>query len=172
MEALTPLMIKMAVGAAQMNGKPIVFIPLHKGADGFLSDEQFKKFYWPTLREVMLGLIEEGCIPFPAAEGGYNSRLEVIKDLPKGKTLWMFDQTDMARAKKAIGNSACILGNVPLDLLSVGTPEQMRHYVKELIGTAGKDGGFILGNGAFFDDVKPENLKAMMETGREYGAYS
>ena len=171
MEALTPLMIKMAVGAAQMNGKPIVFMPLHKGADGFLSEEQFKTFYWPTLRKVMMGLIEEGCVPFPAAEGGYNSRLEVIKDLPKGKTLWMFDQTDMARAKKILGNTACMLGNVPLDLLGVGTPQQVKEYVKKLIETAGKDGGFILANGAFFDNVKAENLKAMMEAGREYGAY-
>jgi hypothetical protein len=171
MEALTPLMIKMAVGSAQMNGKPIVFIPLHKGADGFLSDEQFKKFYWPTLREVMMGLIEEGCVPFPAAEGGYNSRLEVIKDLPKGKVLWMFDQTDMARAKKILGGTSCLLGNVPLDLLGVGTPQQVKEYVKKLIESAGKGGGFILANGAFFDDVRPENLKAMMEAGREYGAY-
>ena len=28
---------------------PIVFMPLHKGADGFMSDEQFQTFYWPTL---------------------------------------------------------------------------------------------------------------------------
>jgi hypothetical protein len=73
MEALVPLMIKMGVGAAQTTGVPIIFMPLHKGADGFLSDEQYKKFYWPTLRKVMLGLIEEGCIPFPAAEGGYSA---------------------------------------------------------------------------------------------------
>jgi hypothetical protein len=172
MEALTPLMIKMAVGGTQMSGKPIVFIPLHKGADGFLSDEQFKTFYWPTLRKVMMGMIEEGCVPFPAAEGGYNSRLEVIKDLPKGKTLWMFDKTDMARAKEILGDTACLLGNMPLDLLTVGTPEQTREYARKLIETAGKGGGFILGNGAFFDNVNPENLKAMMEAGREYGAYS
>jgi hypothetical protein len=57
MERLTPLMIKMGVGVAKMNGQPVVFMPLHKGADGFMSDEQFKKFYWPTFREVMMGLI-------------------------------------------------------------------------------------------------------------------
>jgi len=172
MEAITPLMIKMGVGAAMMNGKPLVFMPLHKGADGFLSDEQFKTFYWPTFRKVMMGLIEEGCVPFPVAEGGYNSRLEVVKDLPKGKVLWMFDQTDMAQAKKTVGKTACISGNVPLDLLSVGTPEQVSDYVKKLIETAGKGGGYILTNGAFFDEIRPENLKAMMEAGREYGAYS
>ncbi len=171
MEVLTPLMIKMGVGAAQATGKPLIFIPLHKGADGFLSDEQFKKFYWPTLREVILGLIEGGCIPFPAAEGGYSSRLEVVKDLPRGKTLWMIDLTDMADAKRTIGQNACLLGNVPTSLLNLGTPEDVREYVKRLIEVAGKDGGLIVANGAFFDDAKPENVKAMVEAAKEYGVY-
>ena len=131
MDRLTPLMIKMGVGAAQMNGKPLIFMPLHKGADGFLSDEQFKKFYWPTFRKVMMGLIDEGCIPLPAAEGDCNTRLEVIQDLPKGKTLWMIDQSDMAKAKKTLGKVACLAGNVPSALLNLGTPQQVKDYVKE-----------------------------------------
>ena len=171
MEALTPLMIKMGVDAAQMNAKPVIFIPLHKGADGFLSDEQFKRFYWPTLRKVLMGLIEEGCVPLPVAEGGYNTRLEVIKDLPKGKTMWMFDTTDMAKAKKTIGTVACITGNMPNDVLAVGTPQQVKDHAKKLIDTASKGGGYIMTNGAFFDRVKPENLKAMVDFTKEYGVY-
>ncbi|MBN1428234.1 MAG: hypothetical protein JXB07_07605 [Anaerolineae bacterium] len=171
LDALVPLMIKMAVGAAIMNGKPIIFMPLHKGADGFLSDQQFRTFYWPSLRKVLLGLIDEGCVPLLAAEGGYNSRLEVIKDLPRGKVIWMFDQTDMAEAKRVLGDTACIFGNVPLSLLSVGTPEQVKAYCKDLIDTAGQGGGFIMANGAFFDDIKGENLKAMIDFTKEYGVY-
>jgi len=171
MEALTPLMIKMGVGSAQATGHPLIFIPLHKGADGFLSDEQFKKFYWPTLREVILGLIEGGCVPLPAAEGGYSSRLNVVKDLPKGKTVWMIDQTDMAEAKETLGRNACLLGNVPSSLLNLGTPQEMKDYVKKLIDAAGKGGGLIVGNGAFFDHAKPENVKAMVDFTKEYGAY-
>jgi len=87
LEALTPLMIKMGVSTSRMTGNPIVFIPLHKGADGFLSDEQYRTFYWPTFRKLLMGLIEEGCVPFSYAEGGYNSRLETIKILPRGKTI-------------------------------------------------------------------------------------
>jgi len=171
MEAVTPLMIKMGVGAAQMTGIPIIFIPLHKGADGFLSDEQFKKFYWPTLRKVILGLIEEGCVPSPDAEGGYNSRLKIVKDLPKGKTLWRIDQSDMVKAKETLGENACLIGNVPSAMLYLGTPQEVRDYAKKLIDTAGKGGGFILSNGAFFDHAKPENVKAMVETAKEYGVY-
>jgi uroporphyrinogen-III decarboxylase len=171
LEALTPIMIGMGLGAAQQTGNPVIFMPLHKGADGFLSDEQFKQFYWPTLRAVIIGLIEGGCIPFLAAEGGYNSRLEVIRDLPKGKTIWMFDQADMAKVKEIVGDTLCIFGNVSSTMLQLGTPEEVKAYCKHLIDIVGKDGGFILGNGAFFDQAKPENLQAMVEFSKEYGRY-
>lgn len=168
MEALVPLMIRMGVGAAQQTGHPIIFIPLHKGADGFLSDEQYRKFYWPTLRAVMVGLIENGCVPLPAAEGGYGSRLEVIRDIPKGSTLWMIDQTDMVKAKQALDGIACVLGNVPMDMLSMGTPEQVKEYADYLIQNANGNGGFIMGNGAFFDQAKPENVLAIVETAKAH----
>lgn len=171
LDVITPLMINLGVNTAKMNAKPLIFIPLHKGADGFLSDAQFRKFYWPSLKKVMLGLVAEGCVPFPVAEGGYNSRLEVIKDFPKGKALWMFDQTDMAKAKKALANTACVMGNVPLDLLSVGTPQQVQDYCKKLIDTCARDGAYVMSNGAFFDDVKAENVKAMVDFTKEYGVF-
>jgi hypothetical protein len=150
---------------------PVIFMPLHKGADGFMSDEQFKTFYWPSLRATLLGLIEEGFIPFLFAEGRFGSRLEAIMDLPKASTVWLFDQTDMARAKETIGTVACIQGNVPLSLLYAGTPEETADYVRKLIDVAGKGGGFVLDAGAVADDGKDENLRAMIETAWEYGRY-
>ncbi len=171
LDAITPIMINMGLGAAQQTGNPLIFMPLHKGADGFMSDEQFKTFYWPTLRKVIMGLIEGGCIPFVAAEGGYNTRLEVIKDLPRGKTLWMFDKTDMDRAKKVVGDTICLWGNMPSSLLQLGSPQEVRDYAKRLVDTAGKGGGFIMANGSFFDHAKPENIKAMVEFTKEYGVY-
>ncbi len=171
MERLMPIMIKMGVSAAKMNGQPLVFMPLHKGADGFMSDEQFRKFYWPTLREVMMGLIAEGVVPNPAAEGKWVTRMEIMQDLPKGKTLWMIDQSDIARVKKTVGQVACLYGNVPSALLALGTPQEVKDYVKKCIDAASKGGGFILSNGAFFDHAKAENVKAMVDFAKEYGVY-
>jgi hypothetical protein len=171
LEVITPIMIGMGLGSAQQTGNPVIFMPLHKGADGFMSDDQFKTFYWPTLKAVIEGLIEGGCIPFIAAEGGYNSRLEVIRDIPKGKTIWMFDQTDMAKAKEIVGDTLCLWGNISSTMLKIGSPEDVKDYAKKLIDTAGKGGGFIMANGAFFDHAKPENIKAMIEFTKEYGRY-
>jgi hypothetical protein len=171
MEVMTPIMIKMGASAAKANGSPIVFIPLHKGADGFLSDKQFKTFYWPTLKKLMLGLIEEGCVPFPWAEGGYNSRLEAVKDMPKGTVLWGFDTTDMAKVKEVLGGTQCIAGNMPIDLLNLGTVQQIRETAKNLIDVCGKGGGYIMMSGAVIEDAKPENVKAMIDSTKEFGVY-
>jgi hypothetical protein len=171
MEAITPLMIKMGVGSAQLNGMPIIFVPLHKGADGFLSDAQFKKFYWPTLKKVLMGLIDEGVVPLCAAEGGYNSRLEIIKDLPKGTTLWMIDQSDIFKAKKSLGAVACLAGNVPSSLLNLGSVQQVKDYVKKLVDNCAPGGGYMVCNGSFFDEANAENVHAMVDFAKEYGVY-
>jgi hypothetical protein len=170
-ERLTPLMIELGVSSARSAATPLVLMPLHKGADGFMSDEQYKTFYWPTLRRVLLSLIDEGLIPMLFAEGSYNSRLEIVRDLPKGKVVWRFDQTDMARAKEILGDRACIYGNVPTAILSTGTPDDVKAYCKQLIDVAGKGGGFILSPGASIDTAKLENVWAMIEFTKEYGIY-
>lgn len=169
-ERMTPFMIKAGVRAASINNNPIIFMPLHKGADGFMSEDQFLTFYWPTLKKTAIGLMNEGCVPLLFAEGGYNSRLEIVKDLPKGKAIWWFDQTDMTRAKEVLSESVCIAGNVPLSILCTGTTGDVEAYCKDLIDSAGKGGGFILSTGAGMDLTKPENVKAMIDFSKEYCA--
>lgn len=78
-----------------------------------MSVEQFQTFYWPSLRKVIMGSIDDSFVPYVFAEGAYNSRLETIRDLPAGRTVWHFGQTNMRRAKEALGGVACIQGNVP-----------------------------------------------------------
>jgi uroporphyrinogen-III decarboxylase len=171
-ERLTPIMVKSGIAAARTGGSPFIFIPLHKGADGFMSEEQFLTLYWPTLRQLLIGLIDQGLVPIPFGEGSYNTRLEIISDLPKGKTVWIFDRTDMGQAKETIGKVACLQGNVPLSLMCAGTPDEVRDYCKNVIEVAGKGGGYILSTGAGLQGAKPENLKALIDAGREFGVYN
>jgi uroporphyrinogen-III decarboxylase len=172
-ERLVPMAIEMGVRSTTNNNNPICFIPLHKGADGFMSNKDFETFYWPTLKAVILGLIEQGVVPYMFVEGGYNQRLDIIadRDIPAGKTIWIFDQTDMKEVKKRFNGWACFGGNVPASLLLAGTPEQVADCVKDLIDNVGQDGGFILSTGAVTDDAKAENLHALIDTGKAYGKY-
>ncbi|MCX7858295.1 MAG: uroporphyrinogen decarboxylase [Deltaproteobacteria bacterium] len=170
-ERLTPLAIKQGVRGANTSGVPVIFIPLHKGADGFMSDEQFRKFYWPSLLATVTGLVEEGIIVYLFVEGGYNTRLEYLKELPRGACMCHFDRTDMEKAKKLLKDKVCIAGNIPAGLLLKGTPEEVKAYCKKLIDTVGRDGGYILTHGTALDEGNADNLRAMIEFTREYGVY-
>jgi len=173
LDRVVPMSIDMGLRSVAKSNNPFVFIPLHKGADGFMSDRDFKTFYWPTVKATVLGLIKEGIVPSLLAEGGFNQRLSVIvdPDIPKGTTRWFFDRTDMKEVKKRFTGWACFGGNVPLSLLHVAKPEEITDYVKELIDNCAQDGGYILSTGAALDHARPENFRAMIETGKEYGKY-
>lgn len=172
-ERFVPLAIDAGVQSAKHSHSPLVFIPLHKGADSFMSEKDFKTFYWPTFKAVILGLIQEGLIPYSFVEGSYNKRLDIITDpdIPAGKTLWTFDQTDLKEVKKRFTGWAGFGGNVPSSLLIAAKPEEVREHVKRLIDDVGQDGGYILATGAVVDDAQAANLHAMIDTAKEYGVY-
>lgn len=170
-DMLLPLEKETAIAMARRTKSRFVHIPLHKGLDGFMSPAQFLKFYWPSLRELIVELIKVGLTPHVFWEGDCTSRLEVIKDIPSGKAIYRFEATDVFKAKDALRERVCIRGSVPISLLSTGTPEDVRAYCKRLIDYVGKDGGLIIDASASVDDAKPENLRAMFEFTREYGVY-
>lgn len=172
-ERLVPLAIEAGVESAKHSRSPVVFIPLHKGADSFMSIKDFQTFYWPTLKSVIIGLIKEGLIPYLFVEGSYNKRLDTIVDreIPAGRTVWMFDQTDMKEVKKRFTGWACFAGNVPSSMLIAAKPEEVRAHVRQLIDDVGRDGGYILSTGATVDSAVAANLHAMIDTCKEYGVY-
>jgi len=168
-EKMLPMAIEMGMRAAKMSGNPRVFIPIHGGVEGFMSVEQYKRFYWPTFQAMLVALCEAGLNPFVLVEGGSDSRLEIMADVPPGKICYWFDHVDMQRAKQVLAGKACIAGNVPLALLSVGKPEDVRVYCEDLIDRVGRDGGFILGSSGQTEDVKTRNIEAMVDSAKEYG---
>jgi uroporphyrinogen-III decarboxylase len=56
-------------------------------------------------------------------------------------------------------------------MLKAGTPLAIENYVKQLIDEVAQDGGYILANGAVLDNTTPENLHAILDTGKKYDIY-
>jgi Uroporphyrinogen decarboxylase (URO-D) len=153
------------------NGYYRIFMTNTRGSDDFLSKKQFDTFYWPTFKKLVSGLIKKGMTPCIFFEGNFTSRLEYLLDFPKGKLLARLDTTDIFRAKEILKGHTCIEGNVPSSILQVGSVQDVKDYCKKLIDVVGKDGGYILSPRSSTDEVKPENLKAMIEFTKEYGVY-
>jgi len=150
---------------------PLIMMPLHKGDDTHISLKQFEKFYWPTFKELLVRMANEGLIPAPFAEGVYTQRLPYLTELPEKSVLWFFDRTDMHKAKDILGGHSPIKGNVPITMIATGTPEQVKACCKDLIDYCGKGGGYILCSGTQLDDAKEETVRALVDFTKEYGVY-
>lgn len=166
----TQMTIDYGAGAAGAD-LPLCWIWMHKGSEGFMSDQHYKTFYWPFLKRAIEGLVDKGVIPVVYCEGDDTPRLEYFAEVPPGKVIFHFAQMDMAKAKAVLGGIAAISGNLPNRLMVTGTPDDIKEYCKKLIDTCGKDGGYIMDTSALLDEAKPENVKAMFEFTRDYGIY-
>ena len=172
MDRIQPILLDAAIGSAKRSGCPRVWIALHRGSDGFMSNRQFETFYWPGLRKMIDGLIAANLTPCIFFEGDYTSRLEYVRDLPKGKILGFFDTTDLFKASKIIGETICIAANMPVSILSTGTPEQVEAQTKRFIDELGSRGGFVMSANTVLDDAKIDLIRLWARATREYGAYN
>jgi hypothetical protein len=155
-----------------INGHMRVFMTNTRGSDDFLSEKQFDTFYWPTFKKLVVELCKRGATPNIFFEGKFDSRVEYLLEFPKGKFVARFDATDIFRAKDILKDHCCIEGNVPSSLLQIGSKENVIAYCRKLIDVVGKDGGYILSPRSSTDEVKPDNLKVMIDFTKEYGVYN
>ncbi len=172
-EVITEPLIERVTVSAKASGNPRVFIPMHRGAAGFMSNEQFARFYWPSTKRLFLALIDAGLTPMPWFEGDYTPRLEFLAELPRGKVAAHMDIVDVPRFKEVLGDTMCFWGNIPAQLFVAGTPAQITDYVRMLIDTFGDTGALIV-DGAVAgipDEAKVENAMAMTEAVYKYGVF-
>lgn len=170
LEVATKIFIEYG-SAAEGADVPYCWIWIHKATRDFMSDAQFKEFYWPYLKKGMMALIDKGIIPVVYWEADIESRLEVVCDMPAGKAIYHVSATDMDKAVGALKGTVAIAGNVPNIMMVSATPDEIKDYCKKLIDTAGKGGGYIMDTEVMLDEAKPENLKAMIDFTKEYGQY-
>ena len=170
-DKLETVTIQNTVGTIRATGAEFCFIPLHNGVNEFMSEKDFLKFYWKGLRNLMMAIIDEGCIPYVFCEGKYSRRLDIISDVPKGKVIYMFEDTDIKLIKETVGKVACICGNVPTSLIMYGTKQQIADETKRVLDIGAPGGGFIMDNSIGIEECDLTNLDIFFETATKYGKY-
>jgi methylmalonyl-CoA mutase cobalamin-binding domain/chain len=170
MQASCDEILSNAIECCKRNGKMAAFLVLERGSGFYYRMEIFERFEWPFLQRYVDAFVSEGILPWLHFDTDWGMNLPYLKKLPKGKCVCDLDSTtDIFRAKEILGGHMCISGDVPAALLSLGEPDQVADYCKRLIDEVGDGGGFMLTSGCECPiDVKPENLRAMVETGRSY----
>jgi len=166
----------LSIGSPDEDTITLSFIPLHRGADGFMSNEQFEEFYWPGLIKLMEGMIAKDIIPMPFYEGRYTDRLEFLAEFAKkhkGKMVYWFHDTDIIKVKEMMGDYVCIRGNIPASLLVGGPPKAVEEYVKKSIEGCMEGGGYLVDGGVsgIPNEARHENVQAMTDAVHKYGMY-
>ena len=169
-ELMRHYLTKMTIANARASGHPIVMIPIHWAPDAFMSPKQFETFWWPSFRQMMLDLIDAGLIPMPLWESDCTKRLEIIRDIPPGKCIYLFERTDMIRAFEVLGDVVALRGNLSPSMMATGTPADVDAAVKRLVGEVWNKGGKLILDTAFGipDETPIENVRAMFDAARKY----
>jgi hypothetical protein len=170
LEKMTVLTLRQVAAQKPTLLSPLIMIPVHWAADAFMSQKQFEKFWWPSFRKLMIGIIDMGLIPMPLWEADCTKRLETIKDIPPGKCIYWFERTDMVKAFEVLGDVVALRGNVGASVLCTGTPEQVDAEVKRLVDQVWNRGGNLILDSAFGvpDETPVENVRAMYSAARKY----
>jgi hypothetical protein len=144
-------------------------MPLWRGDRSFMSDAQFKRFYWPGLKRALQAVIDLGYVPIPAFEAEFGDRLESLLELPKGKTIASIETVDIPRARDILKGHTCMIVRGPYSL-TLGSPDEVVEYYNELFDKYGKGGGLVL-NVRLPDHAGKEQVKAMLASIREHCRY-
>ncbi len=79
---------------------------------------------------------------------------------------------DIHEVKQKLGNQFGLCGNVDVDLLARGNPEQIRAITKELLRNIAPAGGYCLGSGNSVPEyANIDNYRVMIETVHQFGNY-
>ncbi len=161
-----------AIARCRASGTSSALIPLHRGSDGFISLPAFERFYWPQLKKMLLDLIAAGITPVIFWEGTWDQRLHYLAELPKGKTVGMFQQSDIFKVKEVLGDTMCIQGGMPVSKLLNSTPEEIREYTKKLCQEVGKGGGFIMSTDiGEMEGCDLDLIQVWVDATKEFGVY-
>ena len=154
--------------ATQPFVKNVVFF-IHNGFDSFMSREQFQTFYWPGLKACVDAVIECGGIPHLYIEDKYDSKMDIIvNDLPVGKCIVSIINCDVEKWKDACYGKVMLSGGVDGSMLLFGEPDQVKKHVTEVLDLWSPGGGYLLDSSLALDKAKPENLRALFDTVRNY----
>jgi len=164
--------LEFAIDYTNTTGMKTVFIPLHRGSDGFMSIDQFERFYWPTLKALIEGLAEKDILPLVFYEGIWDKRLKHLATLPRGKSLGWFQFSDVYKVKEVVGNTMAIIGGMRNSLLQAGTVEEVRATTQKVCEVAGEGGGFVMCTAiGEMDGCKPELVKAWADATKEFSVH-
>ena len=170
MDAAFPEIMGMTIGPAKMSGLPGAWLGGWRSASALLAPKLWNRFVWPYFLKSAYALIDAGLTPILHLDQDWTRDLARLNGLPAKKCVLNPDgMTDIRKFKELVGDRMAMMGDVPASLLSTGTPEDIRTYVRDLVRDIGPTGLLLCPGCDAPINAKPENMEAFVAAGREFG---
>ena len=130
----------------------------------------FREFLWPAFRR------SAEAITLPWIFHSDGNIMPLLDDLltlgMRGLHPLEPGPMNLAEVKARYGKRICIVGNVSVPALAAGTPDDVRENVRQCMATGAPGGGYMISSSNSIPPyAKPENVWAMAQAIREFGAY-
>lgn len=134
-----------------------------------ISPDMFDEFVWPSFKAYYDLCIEMNVIPIFHLDSSWDLVLGRFKQLEEKTYIMALDsKTDIRLCRKVLGPNVCILGDVPCEMMTFGTPEEVTDYVTSLLEDIGPWGVMVATGCDIPSDAKPENVKAMADAAHDF----
>jgi len=171
MDAAFPEMIAATVGAVKATGLPGAWLGGWRSASALIAPKLWNRFVWPYFVKFTHALVDAGIVPVLHWDQDWTRDLARLQELPAKKCVLNPDgMTDIRKFRELVGDRMALLGDVPAALLAVGTPDDIRNYVRDLVRDIGPTGLLLCPGCDAPINTKPENMEAFVAAGREFGA--
>jgi len=171
-EAMTPGMIAVNRFLAKRADMKIQRVSVQNFTSDMVSPKTFEDLCWPWMKKMVEEFLRDDCTIILHLDGNWKPLYRFFEDLPPKRIIMELEFSDMKEAKRVLGNTLCLKGNVSCTDLAFADVNRVKDQCKKLIDECASGGGFILSSGceAPFDS-KPQNIEAMIETALTYGRY-
>ncbi|GAI57795.1 unnamed protein product, partial [marine sediment metagenome] len=105
-EALTPYLLQNAKVTSDPTKQVPVTVWLHRGT--MFSKDMYERFFWPTMKEIIVKLWQEGIQTLWYAEGNWDKWLSYTEELPEKSIIYHVDKGDIFEVHKRLGDKFCI----------------------------------------------------------------
>lgn len=140
-----------------------------RGASNMVNPKIWNVLVWPYMKELALTLIDKGLTPIFHLDACWDRDLERFLELPPQTCIMNTDgMTDLRKARKILGNHMALMGDVPSQMLTVSSKEEIKDYTRSLINDIGPQGLFITAGCDAPGSSKYENLVAIHEVAEEF----
>jgi uroporphyrinogen-III decarboxylase len=171
MDAAFPEIVAMSIGDARAMGLPGVWVGGWRAASALLAPKLWNRFVWPYFVKFVDALLEAGLTPVFHWDQDWTRDLARLQELPARKCVLNPDgMTDVRKFKELVGDRMALLGDIPPSLLAVGTPDDVRNYVRDLVRDIGPTGLLLCPGCDAPINARPENMEAFVAAGHEFGS--